>query len=155
MLAFIGYGVLSTPNLTKGDMISALVFLILCAGLIATVYFSLIFDMADEVWFDERSLVVRFGEATETIQIENVAQAKAIWGCNPPRVVLTLRNGCTFGANLAFSPDLSVCTPKEIAAEINKRAAFSDRANQLPDPSSPFVTPPAGAGGAPSVAADH
>jgi len=27
--------------------------------------------------------------------------------------------------------------------------------NQLPDPTSPSVTPPAGAGGAPSVAADH
>jgi translation elongation factor EF-Tu-like GTPase len=30
-----------------------------------------------------------------------------------------------------------------------------DSANQLPDPTSPSVTPPAGAGGAPSVAADH
>jgi hypothetical protein len=29
------------------------------------------------------------------------------------------------------------------------------KANQLPDPTSPSVTPPAGAGGAPSVAADH
>jgi hypothetical protein len=29
------------------------------------------------------------------------------------------------------------------------------RANQLPDPTSPSATPPAGAGGAPSVAADH
>jgi hypothetical protein len=28
-------------------------------------------------------------------------------------------------------------------------------ANQLPDPTSPPVTPPAGAGVAPSVAADH
>ena len=27
--------------------------------------------------------------------------------------------------------------------------------NQLPDPTSPSVTPPAGAGGAPSVVADH
>ena len=27
--------------------------------------------------------------------------------------------------------------------------------NQLPDPTSPSVTPPAGAGGAPSVTADH
>jgi hypothetical protein len=29
------------------------------------------------------------------------------------------------------------------------------RPNQLPDPTSPSVTPPAGAGGAPSVTADH
>jgi hypothetical protein len=30
-----------------------------------------------------------------------------------------------------------------------------DQSNQLPDPTSPSVTPPAGAGVAPSVAADH
>jgi hypothetical protein len=44
------------------------------------------------------------------------------------------------------------------------RTAFEDQhtlvfqvkmPNQLPDPTSPSVTPPAGAGGAPSVAADH
>ena len=33
--------------------------------------------------------------------------------------------------------------------------AYKNGANQLPDPTSPSVTPPAGAGGAPSVAADH
>jgi hypothetical protein len=32
---------------------------------------------------------------------------------------------------------------------------YTKVANQLPDPTSPSVTPPAGAGGAPSVAADH
>ena len=32
---------------------------------------------------------------------------------------------------------------------------YSEMPNQLPDPTSPSVTPPAGAGGAPSVAADH
>jgi hypothetical protein len=33
--------------------------------------------------------------------------------------------------------------------------AYKNGANQLPDPTSPSVTPPAKAGGAPSVAADH
>ena len=33
--------------------------------------------------------------------------------------------------------------------------AYKNGANQLPDPTSPSVTPPAGAGRAPSVAADH
>lgn len=32
---------------------------------------------------------------------------------------------------------------------------WRNHANKLPDPTSPSVTPPAGAGGAPSVAADH
>jgi hypothetical protein len=35
------------------------------------------------------------------------------------------------------------------------QAQEGDVPNQLPDPTSPSVTPPAGAGGAPSVAADH
>ena len=34
-------------------------------------------------------------------------------------------------------------------------ADVRNRSNQLPDPTSPSVTPPAGAGGPPSVAADH
>ena len=34
-------------------------------------------------------------------------------------------------------------------------ARLEQSSNQLPDPTSPAVTPPAGAGGAPSVAADH
>ena len=36
-----------------------------------------------------------------------------------------------------------------------KLALSKPSANQLPDPTSPSVTPPAGAGDAPSVAADH
>jgi hypothetical protein len=31
----------------------------------------------------------------------------------------------------------------------------SEEPNNLPDPTSPYVTPPAGAGGAPSVVTDH
>ena len=37
----------------------------------------------------------------------------------------------------------------------NRKIGRADVPNQLPDPTSPSVTPPAGAGGAPSVAADH
>ena len=36
-----------------------------------------------------------------------------------------------------------------------QRPPVRNMPNQLPDPTSPSVTPPAGAGGAPSVAADH
>jgi hypothetical protein len=39
--------------------------------------------------------------------------------------------------------------------EVLGRSILKTLPNQLPDPTSPSVTPPAGAGGAPSVAADH
>jgi hypothetical protein len=39
--------------------------------------------------------------------------------------------------------------------ELNSGSSQSNAANHVPDPTSPSVTPPAGAGGAPSVAADH
>jgi len=45
-----------------------------------------------------------------------------------------------------------------IAAKRNEKGVMTKVgfvSNQLPDPTSPSVTPPAGAGGAPSVAADH
>jgi len=42
-----------------------------------------------------------------------------------------------------------------VAIIVSDRIGRSDKPNQLPDPTSPTVTPPAGARGAPSVAADH
>ena len=39
--------------------------------------------------------------------------------------------------------------------QLYTRKHAAETPNQLPDPTSPSVTPPAGAGGAPSVAADH
>ena len=45
---------------------------------------------------------------------------------------------------------------KHIATEdVTNRATKNDVPDQLPDPTSLPVTPPAGVGGAPSVAADH
>jgi len=47
-------------------------------------------------------------------------------------------------------------SPKDPITWVNGEPKIDkDQPNQLPDPTSPFVTPPAGAGGAPSVAADH
>jgi hypothetical protein len=51
----------------------------------------------------------------------------------------------------ARPPGTIVRLPIELPLSDSPRPA----ANQLPDPTSPSVTPPAGAGGAPSVAADH
>jgi hypothetical protein len=42
-----------------------------------------------------------------------------------------------------------------VADFVREIGIYAKVANQLPDPTSPSVTPPAGAGGAPSVAADH
>jgi hypothetical protein len=43
----------------------------------------------------------------------------------------------------------------QVILKINPPNKMGALHNQLPDPTSSSVTPPAGAGGAPSVAADH
>jgi len=58
-----------------------------------------------------------------------------------------LYDNCHFGLFLAV-----VLTVFALPSAFGSRRYGS---NQLPDPTSPSVTPPAGAGGAPSVAADH
>jgi hypothetical protein len=42
-----------------------------------------------------------------------------------------------------------------VGGEIREALFPAKKPNQLPDPTTPSVTPPAGAGGAPSVGADH
>jgi hypothetical protein len=66
--------------------------------------------------------------------------------------------------NGGFEPEQSErCAESDVSERIRLYLAYklgqytkpSDAPNQLPDPTSPSVTPPAGAGGAPSVVADH
>ena len=59
----------------------------------------------------------------------------------------------TNSLSLAQGTDGIMCYPGEIP--LDEFRAYKNGANQLPDPTTPSVTPPADAGGAPSVAADH
>jgi len=56
--------------------------------------------------------------------------------------------------SLAQGTDGVISTPGGVPLD-ELRAYKNDANQQLPDPTTPSVTPPAGAGGAPSVAADH
>jgi hypothetical protein len=79
-----------------------------------------------------------------------------------PEAIVTLRRDGVIVAGINIGPsfvyannwlkELNSSEHREIMLIVDP---FSELPNQLPDPASPSVTPPAGARGAPSVAADH
>jgi hypothetical protein len=60
-----------------------------------------------------------------------------------------------FGVFLAFDAGETLLPPDNEVTTKEQLLRLLNTPNQLPDPTSPSVTPPACAGGAPSVAADH
>jgi hypothetical protein len=102
------------------------VFLIVpvCMGLFG--YFlmkKLVFDLADEVFDDGDSLVVRFGSEEERIPLSEISNISYSHMTNPPRVTLTLRTPGRFGKEVTFSPPQSLIPFKKnkIVAELIDR----------------------------------
>lgn len=63
-----------------------------------------IFDLADEVFDDGNSLVVRFGSEEESIPLAEIINISYTYLSNPSRVTLTLRTPGRFGKEVSFSP---------------------------------------------------
>jgi hypothetical protein len=71
---------------------------------------------------------------------------------------LGIRNGRWISAASVFCAFLFIVyllIYRWYTMRLEKLASLEAKPSQLPDPTSPSVTPPAKAGGAPSVAADH
>jgi hypothetical protein len=64
----------------------------------------LIFDLADEVWDDGDALVVRNAGTEERIALKNIINVGFSTMTNPERVTLTLREPCSLGKEITFSP---------------------------------------------------
>jgi hypothetical protein len=64
----------------------------------------LVFDLADEVFDDGDSLVVRFGSEEERIPLSQIINISYSYMSNPSRVTLTLRTPGRFGKEVTFSP---------------------------------------------------
>jgi hypothetical protein len=64
----------------------------------------LVFDLADAVFDDGDSLVVRFGSTEERIPLSQIINVSYSYMANPPRVTLTLRTPGSFGKEVSFSP---------------------------------------------------
>ena len=64
----------------------------------------LVFNLADEVFDDGNSLVVRFGNEEERIPLSEIINISYSYLTNPSRVTLTLRTPGRFGKEVSFSP---------------------------------------------------
>jgi len=63
----------------------------------------LVFDLADAVFDDGNSLVVRFGNEEERIPLSDIINISYTNMSNPSRVTLTLRTPGRFGKEVSFS----------------------------------------------------
>jgi hypothetical protein len=63
-----------------------------------------VWDLVDEVWDDNESLVVRNKGREVRIDLLNIKNVNHSTLSNPPRVELTLREPCAFGRTIAFVP---------------------------------------------------
>jgi len=66
----------------------------------------LVFDLADEVWDDGDSLVVKNGGQEQRIALSDIKNVSYSPFVNPPRVTLSLRRPTVFGDEIAFSAPL-------------------------------------------------
>ena len=62
----------------------------------------LIFDLADEVWDDGNTLVVKTGSQEQRIALSDIKNVNYSVMTSPPRVVLSLRRPTVFGDRVAF-----------------------------------------------------
>jgi hypothetical protein len=60
--------------------------------------------LADSVFDDGDSLVVRFGSVEERIPFSQIINVSYTYMANPSRVTLTLRTPGSFGKEISFSP---------------------------------------------------
>ena len=63
----------------------------------------LVFDLADEVWDDGDSLVVKNGGQEQRIALSDIKNVSYSPFINPPRVTLLLRRPTIFGDEITFS----------------------------------------------------
>lgn len=64
----------------------------------------LIFDLVDEVYDCSEFLVIRNKGEEDRISLSEILNVNYNHLTNPPRVTLSLRQGCKFGKEISFSP---------------------------------------------------
>ncbi len=64
----------------------------------------LVWDLADEVWDGGDHLVVKIGDQSESVPLQNIMNVSASTLVNPPRITLRLVSAGRFGQEISFSP---------------------------------------------------
>src|SRR5579863_3244793 len=103
LIVFIGVAVFSGATRNTA---SPLPFLIVPAIMIVFGYFimkKLVFDLADEVWDDGDTLVVKNRGQEQRIALSDIKNVSYSPFINPPRVTLSLRRPTVFGDQITFS----------------------------------------------------
>lgn len=106
-LAFIAIAPLLGAKTKGGPPAGFLIFPIFMAAFGYFLMKKLIFDLADDVFDDGSSLIVRFGSEEERIPFSEIINVSYSYLSNPSRVTLTLRTPGRFGKEVSFSPPQS------------------------------------------------
>jgi hypothetical protein len=86
----------------QGPSIPALIVPIIMLVIGYALMKKLIFDLADEVWDDGDTLVVKKGGQEQRIALSDIKNVNYSTMSSPPRVVLSLRRPSVFGDQVAF-----------------------------------------------------
>jgi hypothetical protein len=103
ILFFVATGLWGAGR-THGTAIPFLVAPVFMMVIGSVLFRRLIFDLADEVWDDGDALVIRNAGTEERIALKNIINVGFSTMTNPERVTLTLREPCSLGKEVTFSP---------------------------------------------------
>ena len=108
---------------TSGEVQSELLLIPLIMAVLGYVVMKhLVFDLADEVWDDYESLVVKCKGIAERIPLSNIKNVSYL-AAKPPRITLSLREAGQLGADITFTPPGNFNRMKEspLVQELSQR----------------------------------
>ena len=102
IIVFLAVAVFAPTRSGQGFPIPALIVPIFMLVIGFTIMKKFIFDLADEVWDDGDTLVVKKSGQEERIALRDIKNVNYSTMSSPPRVVLSLRRPSLFGDQVAF-----------------------------------------------------
>jgi hypothetical protein len=102
LIVFLIVAVFVPVRSGQSPPIPALIVPVIMIGVGYTLMKKLIFNLADEVWDDGDTLVVKKGGQEQRIALSDIKNVNYSVMTSPPRVVLSLRRPSVFGDQVAF-----------------------------------------------------
>ncbi len=105
---FLGFmiivGFYSTVFKKDGPPTAVLIVPLIMAAFGFFLFKKILFDLVDEVYDCGSFLLIKNGDTEESIPLSNIKNVNYSVMVNPPRVTLSLRESCSFGHEISFSP---------------------------------------------------
>jgi hypothetical protein len=102
LIVFLIVAVFVPARSGHAPAVPALIVPVIMIGVGYTLMKKLIFNLADEVWDDGDTLVVKKGGQEQRIALGDIKNVNYSVMTSPPRVVLSLRRPSVFGDQVAF-----------------------------------------------------